>query len=338
MAGSSLFLVILNRQLIIIRDSPFKGPLIGLTFIVLMTGSWFYGAQAGGSGWVIVPAVILIALLAGEVRRWAIRSRLRGSLPASTENDNFSLTKPITTTDLRVDRYEVSSPEWKGEEFTVVHVSDLHVDDHPPYEYYVDVMDRVNEAEPDLIFITGDFVSRGKFTPEVAGLLKRLVSRRGIFAVFGNHDYWAGVEGVAEAVSKSGVTLLYNGSREVEMGSGHRILIWGCEDPWSATQWLPPVEGRDEMVLALSHSPDNIYDLNRAGANAVFSGHHHAGQFRIPLIGSVIVPSRFGRRFDHGHFVVEGTHLFVSAGIGVGSPAFRLYSQPDIFVVRFSGG
>jgi predicted MPP superfamily phosphohydrolase len=336
-AGSSLFLLILNRQLILIRDSSYKGALIAVTFVALIAGSWFYGSTAGFSGWIFLPAAVLAALLAGEVRRGVIRWRLRGSSPAETENANISLSKPFTTTDLRTDRYEVLCPDWRGREFTVVHISDLHIDEHPPYEYYLGVMDRVNEANPDLIFITGDFVSRDKYTPVVPGLLKRLDSRRGIFAVLGNHDYWAGAQGVAEAVLDAGVVLLYNGSRQVDMDDGNRIHVWGCEDPWSETQWRPPGAAGDEIVLALSHSPDNIYDLSNAGATAVFAGHHHAGQFRIPLFGSVIVPSRFGRRFDHGHFVVGGAHLFVSAGIGVGSPAFRLYSQPDIFVVKFSG-
>jgi predicted MPP superfamily phosphohydrolase len=51
----------------------------------------------------------------------------------------------------------------------------------------------------------------------------------------------------------------------------------------------------------------------------------------------VIVPSRFGRLFDHGHFVVNGTHLFVSSGVGSATPALRFYCQPDIFVIDVAG-
>jgi len=51
----------------------------------------------------------------------------------------------------------------------------------------------------------------------------------------------------------------------------------------------------------------------------------------------VVVPSAYGRRFDHGHFVVHGTHLFVVSGIGVIGPPFRVYCQPDIFVIDVVG-
>jgi hypothetical protein len=60
--------------------------------------------------------------------------------------------------------------------------------------------------------------------------------------------------------------------------------------------------------------------------------------YRLPFLGSIVVPSLYGRRFDHGHFVVNSTHLFVSSGIGVSSPQFRLYCRPDIFVVDVLAG
>jgi len=56
-------------------------------------------------------------------------------------------------------------------------------------------------------------------------------------------------------------------------------------------------------------------------------------QIRVPLLGSIIVPSVYGRRFDHGHFIVNGSHLFVAGGIGAANPAFRIYCQPDLFIV-----
>ena len=91
------------------------------------------------------------------------------------------------------------------------------------------------------------------------------------------------------------------------------------------------------MTLVLTHTPDNIYELSGPGVTAVFAGHYHAGQIRIPLLGSLVVPSAYGRLFDHGHFVVNGTHLFVTAGVGAAVPPFRVYCQPDVFIVDIRG-
>jgi len=60
--------------------------------------------------------------------------------------------------------------------------------------------------------------------------------------------------------------------------------------------------------------------------------------YRPSFLGSIAVPSLYGRRFDHGRFLVNGTHLFVSSGIGVSSPQFRLYCRPDIFIVDVLAG
>ena len=55
--------------------------------------------------------------------------------------------------------------------------------------------------------------------------------------------------------------------------------------------------------------------------------------YRPSFLSSIVLPSLYRRRFDHGHFLVNGTHLFVSSGVGVSSPQFRLFCRPDIFIV-----
>jgi len=83
----------------------------------------------------------------------------------------------------------------------------------------------------------------------------------------------------------------------------------------------------------LSHTADNIYQLSSAGALAVFSGHYHAGQAKLPWYGPVVIPSKYGRLFDHGHFKIDDTHLFVTAGVGAAFPPFRIYCEPEIIIV-----
>jgi uncharacterized protein len=76
-----------------------------------------------------------------------------------------------------------------------------------------------------------------------------------------------------------------------------------------------------------------VFSYSRMGAAAMFTGHYHGGQFRLPFLGALVVPSTHGRRFDRGHFKVGPTHLFVSAGMGCAAPAYRIYCPPDFYVV-----
>ena len=62
-----------------------------------------------------------------------------------------------------------------------------------------------------------------------------------------------------------------------------------------------------------------------------------AARCEFPGWGALVVPSKYGRRFDHGHFVINGTHLFVTAGVGSAEPPLRLWCQPDIFIVDVGG-
>ncbi len=334
-AALCLFLLFLNRRLFLIEDSAYKKPLIAFTFAVLMVSSGILGYAAGFSVWLLLPLIVLVGIAMGEVRRAVIRHRFRGPSPVSRENVNVSLTKPFTTTALQVAHYEVDCPQLKGNGFTVAHISDLHVTDDLPYNYYVAVMERVNKAQPDFIFITGDFVTQTEFISLLPGILEVAKSRRGVFAILGNHDYWADANSVAAAIRSAGVLLLHNGCQRIPVGDRDEILICGYEAPWNKSRWQAPVIADDDIVLALTHTADNIYRLSQAGVTATFAGHYHGGQIRIPWLGSVIIPSKYGRRFDHGHFIVDGTHLFVTSGVGAAMPPLRIYCQPDIFVVKF---
>jgi len=212
----------------------------------------------------------------------------------------------------------------------IVHLSDLHVHAGLPEDYFAAAFATAEGQAPDLVFITGDFISQ----EDGMDLLRKVlhpIGTMGTYAVLGNHDYWAGPDPVREVLRARGIRLLTNETVQIPVGDRH-VALTGCDDPWGQAPWQAQRTGGN-LHLVLSHTPDNVYTLSRHSPDVVFSGHCHAGQVRIPFVGSIIVPSIYGRRFDHGHFVVRGTHLFVAGGVGTKLPPFRIYCQPDIFVV-----
>ena len=334
-AGAGLFFLLLNRLVIRLKDSKLKKCLIALTGLSLTVGPALCGYRVEDSGWRLLPILVLAGFLAGELRRAVLRRRCRGTPPIEWQNVRIALTRPCTTTALMVTRYAIQRPDWHGRRLRIAHLSDLHVSDQYPAAFYAEIISRIHAAAPDLLFITGDFVSEAHFAPRLPAILTPLTARYRTFGVLGNHDYWAGAEEIAQVVRAAGVHLLGNACHQIRHDGRQPLLIYGDEAPWGAAH--PPIENAppDALRLALTHTPDNIYRLNADGAHAVFAGHYHAGQFRLPYLGAIVIPSAYGRRFDHGHFLVQGTHLFVTSGIGGGTP-LRLYCPPDIFIIDVS--
>jgi hypothetical protein len=337
LAGASVYLFFLNRVLIQMRDARYKSFLIRTGGLVAVGAAAAFGYLAAGTLWMALPLLALSATAAGEARRWAIRRRFRGAGPVAQEGSEIRLTRPATTTDLALRRYAVRVPGWAGPRLRVAHVSDLHLNSHLPLAYYREALRRTAAAQPDLLFYTGDFVTYAEYADRLPDLLGLAAGRLGAFAILGNHDYWADPAAVRRAVAAAGVTLVGERSVRVAAASGATVLIAGCEAPWSGPLAAPPAPAVGELALLLTHTPDNVYRLSRLGYAAIFAGHYHAGQMRLPGLGPLVAPSRYGRRFDHGHFVLRNTHLFVTAGVGSAEPPLRLWCQPDIFIVDFEG-
>lgn len=337
-AGACLFVFISNRAMIYLRDGLFK-VVLGWSCLLGIAGAAVgFGFWSALSAWSWAPIAVLALAGVEIVRNTVLRRRLRGAPPVECDAAPPALTRPVTTTALSVARYAVELAAWRGSAFRVAHVSDLHVDGRLPPAYYRDALARVIAARPDLLFLTGDFVNHARHAPLLPELLADAVAaaRWGAFAVLGNHDLWAGGERVAECLRAARIEVLRQDARRVPVGGGGAGLwICGGEEPWGA-RWRMPERGPDDLVLVLMHSADPIYRLSRHDVTAVFSGHHHGGQVRLPGYGSVIVPSAYGRRFDHGHFVVRRTHLFVTAGLGAVALPLRLYCPPDLFLVDWT--
>jgi predicted MPP superfamily phosphohydrolase len=331
-AGGLLFIFLLNRYIIRLHTNPWKLPAIFGVLLGLVGGGGVAGLLLPVKPWLGLPIAVLILMAAGEAGRLAPGRRSRASPPVDSVPHQVPLLRPVTTLDLIVHRYSITLDRWKGGPLRVVHLSDLHATTRLPAEYYAQVFDVAQEANPDIVLLTGDFITDADGLPALAKVF-RPVGKLGDFAVFGNHDHWSGVVGQVKALLRgAGVRLVADAPVTLD-AAGARVAIAGSDSPWDGSSPVVPASEAGALRFFLSHTPDNVYRAVRGGVDCIFAGHIHGGQFRLPLFGPLVVPSMYGRRFDHGHFLIRGTHLFVAAGVGVASPAIRLYCQPDIFVV-----
>jgi len=215
---------------------------------------------------------------------------------------------------------------WDG--LSILHVSDLHLSGSPDRVFFQQVMDLCRVEEPDLVCVTGDIVDSHSHHRWIVPVLGRLRWRIAAFAILGNHDKWHDPGLVRRRLRRIGIRPIGNSVEQLDV-RGHPLLVIGNEAPWfrPAPDLAKCPEG--PFRLCLSHTPDNLPWGRQNGIDLMLAGHNHGGQIRLPLIGSMFVPSRFSRRYDCGSFHEPPTLLHVSRGLA-GMQPLRYNCRPEV--------
>ncbi|MGO9340005.1 MAG: metallophosphoesterase [Terracidiphilus sp.] len=239
------------------------------------------------------------------------------------------------------------SPVFDG--MKIVQLSDIHMDEYTESFFLRRVVDRINQLQPDAVFLTGDYVSTGPFGKKYAvraawvcaGILKDLKCRQ-LYAILGNHDIGVGADEVMEALTTNGITVLRNTCLPIER-AGSRFWLAGTDDPvmgnpdleLAVPRWIRNVP--NEPIVLMVHAPDYanflLDDPASKAVHLMLSGHTHGGQIRLPVIGPLYLPG-WGRRYVEGWFHLGGwwnhLSLYVNRGIGTVGVPFRLNCPPEI--------
>ena len=216
---------------------------------------------------------------------------------------------------------------WDG--LTILHLTDLHLCGTPDRAFYHWVMERcLQTGTPDLVMLTGDIVDSDWHHRWVVPILGKLRWNIGAFAILGNHDYWRDVSLIRRRVRRAGLTMLGNSWREIDV-RGERMIVVGNEAPWCMP--LPDLGKCPDGVfrLLLSHTPDQIPWARANNIDLMLAGHVHGGQIRLPVLGSVFVPSRYSRKYDCGTFFAAPTVMHVGRGLA-GQHPLRFFCKPEV--------
>jgi uncharacterized protein len=207
---------------------------------------------------------------------------------------------------------------------TLVQLSDLHVGPRVDDAHVIDALTRAAALDPDIVVITGDWISyRGE--AQLAQLERVLAhlprGRLGTFGVLGNHDYgwgWSMLDvgdRVTSIATNAGAKMLRNESAEVA-----GLTIFGVEDLWGpkfAPEALLNGASSRRAAIALCHNPDAADRRVWAGFKGwILSGHTHGGQCKAPFLPPPILPVK-NRRYTAGEFdLFDGRRLYINRGIG----------------------
>lgn len=219
---------------------------------------------------------------------------------------------------------------WDG--LTVHVVSDLHFVGTPSRLYYDELVRGLNAwPTPDVLILAGDYVDSDRHHRWILPVLGRLKWAEAGLALLGNHDYHYRPDRVRRRLARLGCHVLGNTWKELTI-RGERCVVVGHEGPW----FRPPPDLTAAPAglfrLGVSHSPDNFYWARRNRVGLLFCGHVHGGQVRVPVVGSIFVPSIYGRRFDCGVFEGGGTVMAVNRG-AAGKEPIRFRCNAQVFRV-----
>ena len=263
----------------------------------------------------------------------------------------------LGNTTIGTTHYRVSSPQLPAgfDHFIIAQVSDLHNDDFG--ENQKNLIKAIEESSPDIIVITGDLIDSRKPDVEIAmDFIRQATELAPVYYTTGNHESRIPEEyGLLESqMIEAGVPVLRDQRALIEANPSNKskeseeqlLQIIGLEDPdfnWylagedagSAIQEKLSVLMEENLyTILLSHRPELIQTYSSAGANLVFTGHAHGGQFRIPFIGGVAAPDQgFFPDYSEGIFHQDSTTMVVSRGLGNSIFPFRVNNPPELVVV-----
>jgi predicted MPP superfamily phosphohydrolase len=247
-------------------------------------------------------------------------------------------------------RKEILLKRWPArmDGFNIALLSDFHYDAIFSVHPIQSAVEMVNRARPDLVLLTGDFVtsppfgdrSRGLADAEpCAQLLQKLQATHGCWAVMGNHDVIAGTRQVTAALRAAGLAVLSNSAVPIEHNGG-RVWLAGVGDALlktadlhSALQPVPP----DEAVIMMPHEPDYAHYVARYPLDLQLSGHSHGGQIRLPLAPPLYLPP-LARKYISGMHRIGELILYTNIGLGTITIPVRLNCPPEVTLITVRRG
>lgn len=249
---------------------------------------------------------------------------------------------------LLLTEYTVDSSKLPPEfdSFRIVQISDLHNTEIGDKNEKLIKM--ITDARPDIIVFTGDIIDSRKTDMDIAlAFTKEAVKIAPCYYITGNHE--SNVEEYdtfKSGLISQGITVLENKSVYIEK-SNDKICLIGVSDPLFSTDdelhsslimknTLDSLDiSEDCFTVLLSHRPELFKVYKEYPIDLVLSGHAHGGQFRLPFIGGVFVPSQgLFPKYDAGLFYENGTSMIISRGIGNSVIPVRINNRPEVVLIE----
>ena len=287
---------------------------ISITFAVFLVASLLKIIIPSGSGIIVLTALVISLLI-------SIYSFVNNMKEPVLREVEIVTTKSIGV----------------NGEFTILQLSDIHIDDATNPKAINKLVKRVNALSPDLIVITGDLIDgRINAKSEINLIFKELKSSNGVYAVTGNHEYYSGIDNFLAFTKRTGIKVLFDEYIDI---TGN-ISLYGMKDDTSTSSrrsnWTADVldiVDKDKFNILIGHRPYGIEKNGGKGIDLQMAGHTHAGQ--IPPMDLLV---QLVYRYPSGLYKSGNSFIYTSTGAGVWGPPMRFLSNSEIVLYRIIQG
>ncbi len=216
----------------------------------------------------------------------------------------------------------------------IVAVSDLHLGNGTGKTALKRYVKMINEQNPDLILIAGDLIDNSVvplYTENMMEELSELKAPLGIYMVPGNHEYISGIKASARFIQDTPIQLLRDSV--VTLPNGMQLI--GRDDRSNTArrslQELMAGIDKSNPIILLDHQPYKLTESEAAGVDLQFSGHTHRGQvWPMNWVTDHIYEQ------SHGYRQWGNSHIYVSSGLSLWGPPFRIGTESDMAVFHLS--
>lgn len=226
--------------------------------------------------------------------------------------------------------------------FRIAAVSDIHIGADMSPKRLLKEVEIINNQNPDIILLAGDMIDNNvnDFTEDHIKAFNNLKAPLGVYAVYGNHEYYSGsFDEVFSLFTKAGFNTLVD---NVTYINDYNFYILGRDslrhtnsngsERKQIEEFSALIEDKSKPLIILDHVPKGLTDGKKINADIQISGHTHDGQF-FPV--NLIV--RHLNVLSHGIINDNGFYYIVSSGLGLWGPPMRVGTKSEIVIINVSG-
>ena len=226
--------------------------------------------------------------------------------------------------------------------FRLIHISDLQGDEYTGRKEIARYIKKVNTLKPDLIIFTGDLISYGtNFIDMAAEELSKVVATHGLYAVIGDHDYWAGVPDIEVAFKRYKIPLLRD-ENEIIKVDGDSLLLTGITEVYSKhidrakLHSLAKAYPSLSFKIMASHQATGkvVRQAQKSGYEILLAGHTHGGQLRVPFLGMTFSAAERETPYLSGVYKAGELFININNGLGFTLAPVRYNAPPNISVIE----